>query len=46
MVTVLLMMAFAVFAALVLHANNQNKRDEIRLPIYIENLRARRRRNK
>lgn len=43
MVTVLLM-ALAVFAALVLRANNDKKREEVRVPLYIENLRARRRR--
>ncbi len=44
MVTVLLVMALAVFAAMILRANDKNKREEVRLPIYIENLRARRRR--
>lgn len=43
MLTVLLLIAFAVFAMMVVRAN-QNKRDEVRLPIYIENLRALRRR--
>lgn len=44
MVTVLLVVAFAVFAAIALRANDKNKREEIRVPLYIENLRARRRR--
>ena len=44
MVTVLLVMVFAVLAAVILRANDNNKREEIRIPLYIENLRARRRR--
>lgn len=44
MVTVLLVVAFAVFAAIALRANDNNKRTEVRIPLYIENLRARRRR--
>lgn len=44
MVTVLLVLAFAVFAAIALRTNEKNKREEVRIPLYIEDLRARRRR--
>ena len=44
MVTALLAIVFAVLAIVVLRASEKNKREAIRVPLYIENLRARRRR--
>lgn len=44
MVTVLLVIALAVFAAMILRANETNKREEIRIPIENETPRVRRRR--
>ena len=44
MVTVLLVVAFAVFAAIALRANDNNKREKVRVPLYIQNPRVRRRR--
>ncbi len=44
MVTVLLVIALAVFAAMITRATENNKREEIRIPIENENRRIRRRR--
>lgn len=45
MVTLMLVVALAVFAAMILRANDSAaKREQVRVPIYIENLYARRRR--
>lgn len=44
MLSVMLFIALAVFGLIVTRAN-QNKREQIRIPLYIENTRPRRRRH-